>query len=108
MALYRIVQFDMPVPDNITLRFAKAICAMAHDLGVELNRPLACPIDKPNGDPYEDATYHAQVYRAKAAREAGALWTKNMPELDLYELHLVQKKTRLVLTRRAVNATAKK
>lgn len=100
MAEYRLVQFDMPIPDDITLRFCKALCALAHNTAVVLNKPLGCPIDKPNGEPYSDSTYHAQAYRARAARKAGAPWTKNYPELDLFDVRYVQRKTRVVLTKR--------
>jgi len=102
MSEYRLIQFDMPIPDDITLRFAKALRALSHDSAVVLNKPLGCPIDKPNGEPYGDATYHAQAYRACSARKAGAPWTKNYPELDLFDVRYVQKKTRVVLTSRPV------
>ena len=102
MAEYRLIQFDMPIPDDITLRFAKALRALSHDAGVVLNKPLGCPIDKPNGEPYGDATWHAQAYRAKSARTDGAAWTQTFPELELFDVRRVQKKTRVVLTRRPV------
>jgi len=98
---YILVQFDMPIPDDITMRFAKAMRGIAHDSNTILNKPLGCPIAKPNGEPYEDSTFHAQAYRAIAARKAGAVWTKAFPELDLFAVKYVQKRTRLVLTRRA-------
>ena len=101
MQEYTLIQFDMPIPDDITLRFAKAMRGLAHDSNVVLGKPIGCPIAKPSGEPYGDATYHAQAYRAIAARKAGAAWTKAFPELDLFSVKYVQKKTRLVLNRRA-------
>jgi len=101
MSDYILVEFDMPIPDDITMRFAKAMRGLAHDANTVLGKPIGCPISKPNGAPYEDATYHQQVYRAIAARKAGAAWTKAFPELDLFTLKYSQKKTRLVLNRRA-------
>jgi len=97
---YTLIQFDMPIPDDITLRFTKALCSLARDGNVVLNKPIGCPISKPNGEPYSDSTFHAQAYRACAARKAGAAWTKAYPELELFAVRYVQKKTRLVLTKR--------
>ena len=107
MSEYRLIQFDMPIPDDITLRFTKAICRLSHDGNVILGKPIGCPIAKPSGEAYTDSTYHAQCYRAIAARKAGAAWTKAYPELDLFSVKYVQKRTRLVLNKRPVNVTAK-
>jgi hypothetical protein len=104
MPEYTLIQFDLPIPDDITLRFTKALCKLAHDGNVILNKPIGCPISKPSGKAYTDSTFHAQTYRAIAARKAGAAWTKNYPELDLYAVKYIQRRTRLVLMRHAANA----
>ena len=107
MSEWTIIQYDASVPANITERFCEWliwVLAEATAGRVTANKPIALTLPKPNGEPYSDSTFHTQVNTVLHRRDM----VERYPNLKLFRVRYLHKKTTLYLTKLPSKAVASK
>jgi len=107
MSDWTIIQYDAAVPATITERFCEWliwVLSQARGGKVTAGKPIALTLTKPNGEPYSDSTFHTQVNTVLHRRDM----VERYPDLKLFRVRYLHKRTTLYLTKVPTKVAANK